>query len=292
MRPPNQQAKVEDPSVVFVVHGRNEKVRKDMFAFLRSIGLKPLEWSQVVEATGKTMPYVGEILDTAFSKAQAVVVLMTPDDEACLRSPFRKPSDPDYEITPTPQARPNVLFEAGMAVGRSPERTILVEVGVLRPFSDVGGRLVINLDNSTEKRQELAQRLGNAGCPVDLSGTDWHTTGSFAIEPEVIEYLPAISAKGTVAIAKPVAVSNELFEEQNAIIKALAQRGAAGSSCSVYTNVLHSFVAPMPMLRLNHLLRKMREGGYVSINDEGKSYEKSWLTDKGIEYAIEHNFDR
>jgi predicted nucleotide-binding protein len=292
MKSPNQQPKVEDPRLVFVVHGRDEKIRKDMFTFLRSIGLKPLEWSQVVEATGKTIPYVGEILDTAFSKAQAVVVLMTPDDEACLRSLFRKPSDPDYEITPTPQARPNVLFEAGMAIGRSPERTILVEVGVLRPFSDVGGRLVIKLDNSTQKRQELAQRLGNAGCPVDLSGTDWHTTGDFAIGPE-LEYFPAIPAKGTVAIAKPVAVSSELPEEQNAIIKALAQRNATGSFLNaVFTTVVHGYVAPMSLLSLNHLLRKMREAGYIFIYNQGSPVESVTLTDKGIEYAVEHGFDR
>lgn len=80
-------------------------------------------------ATGKGSPYIGEILDEAFSKAQAVVVLMTPDDEGYLRQVFRSPGDPPHETKLTPQARLNVLFEAGMAMGRSPERTILVELG-------------------------------------------------------------------------------------------------------------------------------------------------------------------
>jgi predicted nucleotide-binding protein len=170
-----------NPNTVFVVHGRNNRLREALFRFLRSIGLNPLEWSQAIKATGKASPYIGEILDTAFSKAQAILVLMTPDDEACLKEEFRNESDPSYEINPTPQARPNVLFEAGMAMGRCAERTILIEVGNLRPFSDVGGRHIIKLSNSSERRQELAQRLESAGCRVDLSGTDWHREGDFEI---------------------------------------------------------------------------------------------------------------
>jgi len=166
---------------VFVVHGRNHKARDAIFTFLRSIGLHPLEWSELVKATGKGSPYVGEILDRAFSEAQAVVVLMTPDDEGRLRQVFSKPDDPIYEIKLTPQARLNVVFEAGMAIGRSSDRTIIVELGGLRPFSDVGGRHVVKLDNSSQKRQELAQRLQTAGCTINLNGTDWHTAGDFSL---------------------------------------------------------------------------------------------------------------
>jgi predicted nucleotide-binding protein len=171
----------QNRNIVFVVHGRNVRLRDALFRFLRSIGLNPLEWSQAINATGTASPYIGEILDTAFSKAGAIVVLMTPDDEAYLKDEFRTTNDPPYESHPTPQARPNVLFEAGMAMGRSAERTILIEVGTLRPFSDVGGRHVLRLSNSTERRQELAQRLENAGCSVDLTGTDWHREGDFEL---------------------------------------------------------------------------------------------------------------
>ena len=164
---------------VFVVHGRNQKAREAMFTFLRTIGLHPLEWNEAVRATGKTMPYIGEILDAAFTQAGAVVVLMTPDDEARLREPFRSPNDPPHETELTGQARPNVLFEAGMAMGRNADRTILVELGSLRPFSDVSGLHVIRMDNSSQRRQELAQRLESAGCPVNLDGIDWHSAGDF-----------------------------------------------------------------------------------------------------------------
>ncbi|MFD5757832.1 TIR domain-containing protein [Streptomyces sp. NPDC127044] len=168
-----------DPRRVFVVHGRNGKARDAMFAFLRSIGLSPVEWIEAVNNTGKASPYVGEILDTAFRQAAAILVLMTPDDLAWLREEYQESHEPAHETQPTGQARPNVLFEAGMAIGRNEDRTLLVELGVVRPFSDIGGRHVVRMNNSTQRRQELAQRLLSAGCAVNMSGTDWHSVGDF-----------------------------------------------------------------------------------------------------------------
>lgn len=153
-----------------------------MFDFLRSIDLQPIEWTAAIELTGKGSPYIGEVLDAAFSRATAVVVLMTPDEVAYLQ-PTVAGSDTDPETQPEPQARPNVLFEAGMALGRYPDRTIIVEVGDVRPFSDVAGRHTVRLDNEVRKRQELATRLRTAGCAVDTAGTDWHGTGDFTPPP-------------------------------------------------------------------------------------------------------------
>lgn len=165
---------------VFVVHGRDETRRKAMFSFLRSIGLTPIEWSRAIKDTGKASPYVGEVLDAAFKQAVAVVVLLTPDDLAHLKPEFAKVHDEAFESVPTGQARPNVLFEAGMAFGRSPDHTVLVQFGTVRPFSDVGGRHVVHMTNSAESRTELAGRLSNAGCEVDLAGTDWLSEGDFS----------------------------------------------------------------------------------------------------------------
>lgn len=176
----------KESKIVFVVCGRNEEARNALFSFLRSIELHPLEFSEAILKTGKGAPYIGEILDAAFSYAKAVIVLMTPDDEARLREPYRRPEDPVYEEQLTPQARPNVLFEAGMALSEFPTRTILIELGELRPFSDITGRHSIKLDNTVEKRQDLAQRLKNAGCEISLSGTEWRTAGNFeAAVPKV-----------------------------------------------------------------------------------------------------------
>ena len=186
------------------MHGRNETARNALFSFLRSIGLNPLESSEAVKAVGHPTPYIGEILDAAFSHAHAVVVLFTPDDIARLQEQFRSDRDPRHEVEPTGQARPNVLFEAGMAMGRDSNRTILVEMGKLRPFSDIAGRHIIRLDGSSKQRQQLAQRLRAAGCPVNLDGTDWHTEGSF---DEALKVANS-SSESAVAVDDPQKSSN------------------------------------------------------------------------------------
>lgn len=173
------------PRKVFVVHGRNESIRKDMFDFLRAIDLDPIEWSEGIGMTGVATPYVGQVLDAQLANAQATIIIMTPDDEAKLQDEFIQDNDPLYEKQLTAQARPNVLFEAGLAFGRSPDRTILVEIGQLRPFSDIWGRHTVRLDNSPERRQALATRLSDAGCPVDTSGTDWYSAGNFDLNAPI-----------------------------------------------------------------------------------------------------------
>jgi hypothetical protein len=60
-------------------------------------------------------------------------------------------------------------------------RTVLVELGTCRPFSDIGGRHLLRLNNSTQRRQELADRLKTAGAAVSMSGTDWHSAGDFPL---------------------------------------------------------------------------------------------------------------
>lgn len=107
-------------TTVFVVHGRDLAARDAVFAFVRSIGLQPLEWTQALKLTKKGSPYVGEILDAAFREAAAIVVLLTPDEEARLKPVFVSSGDPKHERQLSGQARPNVLFEAGMAFGRDP----------------------------------------------------------------------------------------------------------------------------------------------------------------------------
>ena len=168
-----------DARKVFVVHGRNTAARDALFDLLGAIGLHPLEWDEMVHETGEGSPYVGRVLDVGFSLVQAVVVLMTPDDEARLRELLRGKDEPRHETDLTPQPRPNVLVEAGIALGQHQERTVIVEMGRLRPISDLFGRHVVRLDNTPQKRKALAQRLKTAGCTVNLVGNDWLSAGDF-----------------------------------------------------------------------------------------------------------------
>ena len=68
-----------------------------------------------------------------------------------------------------------------MAFGRNPDSTVLVQIGDVKEFSDVGGRHAVHLSNSTQSRQELVTKLSNAGCNVNIEGTDWHTEGDFTV---------------------------------------------------------------------------------------------------------------
>jgi len=167
-----------DPRSVFVVHGRNVKARDAMATFLRALDLKPMDWRQAVSLTGTASPYIGQVLEAAFRHARTVVVLMTPDEITYLDQQWATdPEDPDLQAAP--QARANVLFEAGMALGLHPNRTILATLGSPRLFSDIDGRHLVRLSNDTAARHALAIRLKDAGCPVDTSGSDWISAGDF-----------------------------------------------------------------------------------------------------------------
>jgi len=206
------RAGIDEHKVFVVFHKRNERAHRAMFHFLRSIGLHPTEWLEAIEATGRSTPSIMEILDRLFDLARAVVVLMTPDDEARLRSPYVKERDPPHERELTPQARPNVIFEAGMAFGRFPSRTVLVELvelGPLRPVSDLAGLHVVELDNSEYSRRELASKLRAAGCPVDLNGNEWRTAGDFEL-PRVTCLLNVKVPDTTSSVGRPVCIAGNL----------------------------------------------------------------------------------
>ncbi|MGA5038849.1 TIR domain-containing protein [Streptomyces capoamus] len=161
---------------VFVVHGRDEEVRLRMFDLLRLLDLRPLEWEYLVEATGKTAPFLGEVVAGAPALAQAALVLLTPDDVVRLHPDLHGRNEPPYETGPTGQPRPNVLIELGMVLMAYPERTVMVEVGELRPIADIAGRNVIRFDGTEAALRKIAERLRLAGCAVDDTRSDWLQT--------------------------------------------------------------------------------------------------------------------
>jgi len=170
------------PDLVFVIHGR--QLLGDFHIFLRAIGLKPLEWSEARRRTNKPNPYTWEIVDLALKEAGAIVALFTPDDEARLREHLWENNENAVEKQLLGQPRQNVLFEAGVAYGRDPQRTILVRVGSHRPMSDLSGHHIVQLNDTAQSRQEVANALRAAGCPVDLGGADWYKAGTFNL-PDV-----------------------------------------------------------------------------------------------------------
>jgi predicted nucleotide-binding protein len=164
---------------VFVVHGRDTALRKSMFDFLRSLGLNPMEWEQAVDQAKGNNPDIGNIIETAMARVQAVVVMFSPDELAHLKEQFWGADDKHGDGNPAGQARPNVIFEAGLALGAHPEKTIIVQVGKVRPFSDIAGKHLVKLSDAPSTRNDLANRLAKVGCEVDRVGSDWMTAGTF-----------------------------------------------------------------------------------------------------------------
>jgi len=166
----------ESTSRVFVVHGRNVRAKEALVAFLKSLRLQPLVWQDVVRATGKPNPHISDVLDKGFSIATAVIVLYTGDEHAELRSELRQSTDLAESVSAQP--RPNVIYEAGMAVAKFPDRTILVKLGSVRISSDLWGRHYVDLENP-DGRAQLVDALTNSRCAVDTSG-DWQQAGDFS----------------------------------------------------------------------------------------------------------------
>ncbi|GAA3934298.1 CATRA conflict system CASPASE/TPR repeat-associated protein [Actinoplanes auranticolor] len=137
---------------VFVIHGGAEPARAAMFDFLRALGLRPLEWEELIARTGSAAPDEAEVITRAFAANAAAVVLLTPADAAA----------------------PAVLVTAGMALARQPDRTVIVEVGDVLAFAGLTGRATVRIDgaNATGLHQ-VAQRLRTAGCAVHTDGVEW-----------------------------------------------------------------------------------------------------------------------
>ncbi|MET8307786.1 CATRA conflict system CASPASE/TPR repeat-associated protein [Micromonospora sp. NPDC005173] len=164
---------------VFVIHGRDDQARRALWSFLQAIDLHPLDWEEVVQETGGPSPYMGEVLAKAFEHNQAAVVLMTPDDGAMLHESLRDKGDASFESELTGQPRPNVLVEAGMALGLQRDRTVIIQVGRLRPISDLAGINTIHFNGTVPSLQKIAQRLKAAGCAVNTTGIDWLDVSRF-----------------------------------------------------------------------------------------------------------------
>lgn len=283
---PNNMTNESKRSQVFVVHGRNEEVRRDIFSFLRAIGLEPIEWTKAVEMTGKAAPYVGEILDAALDNAQAIVVVMTPDDEARLRQEHIKDSDNEYERELTPQPRPNVLFEAGLALGRAPNQTVLVEIGRNRPFSDIAGRHTIRLNNTTETRQALASRLETAGCSVNLGGTDWHREGNFEIsEAEANKSTTGQVVADGSSSSPRLSTTSKLTANEVKILKLLGDSGK--NQLTVAEIAAQLDIHPT---KAEYFLEQLEDRDYLVAAHYWTGQPSSYaLYSKGRAYLVEHN---
>lgn len=149
------------PQDVVVVSHTRHPASQLLFQMLKALGLSPIDFeTKAVEWAATShgpSPYVGQVLEAMFSRGQVIVVLMTGDEWARLHERFITAETPESEQKWALQPRPNVIFEAGIALGGLSERTILVELGDLRLFSDILGRYTVRLRPTSNDDEVLRQ---------------------------------------------------------------------------------------------------------------------------------------
>jgi predicted nucleotide-binding protein len=169
-------AMAADKKKVFVIHGRNLEVRKQMGIYLRALGLEPINFDDLRAGLGGT-PSIADIVMAGMQQAQGVVALFTADEYAALKPDLR---DGDTgEAVERWQSRPNVLFEAGIAFGIDRNRVVIVKLGRVSLPSDFGGIHALSPTNDPSgHRNTLRNTLKGMGCAVG-DGSDWMKDGDF-----------------------------------------------------------------------------------------------------------------
>lgn len=146
--------------------------------FLQALGLNAVEFTQAIAATAGANPNITKVVKNALKTAQGVLVMFSPDEEARLKAKFRTASDSKRLEG---QSRLNVIFEAGIALGAHPEKTLLIEVGHVRNISDIAGMHIPRFTGDATSRKELAERLRRKlKLKVNTTGDYWLNIGTFS----------------------------------------------------------------------------------------------------------------
>lgn len=173
---------------VFVVQGRDGRPVHELERFLSFLNLKVMRWGDARKRVGKAQPTTFEIVQAGLMHAGAVIVVLSPDDQAALRAELSPEVEQGRPVLSDAgfQPRQNVLLEAGLAYGMAPEKVIFVQSATgMRAISDIDGFHFIRMDGSWTQRENLVHSLRAAGMspePTYSNLTD-RLAGPFAVEP-------------------------------------------------------------------------------------------------------------
>ncbi len=137
---------------VFVVHGHDEGVRETVARFLERLGFEAIILHEQASRGCTVIEKVEAHGDVGFA-----VVLLTPDDEGCVKGG-----------TPRPRARQNVVLELGYFVGRlGRNRVCALKRGDVEIPSDFEGVVYVLFDESGGWKQALGKELEAADFEID-----------------------------------------------------------------------------------------------------------------------------
>ena len=168
----------QDPRAVFIVHGRDMFAVEVLKELLAGLGLKQLTLEAVLHELGTANAQLWDVIYAGMQMAQAVIVLMTGDDEARLCEGL---ADAPQDLTR--QARQNVLIEAGLALGMCDNRTIVVRCTSAVIPADFSGLFRIDVPGDGDWRVAVQERLAIAGCPLEADETTWPDKDALCRDP-------------------------------------------------------------------------------------------------------------
>lgn len=143
---------------VFVIYGHDD-IYKQLELTLHQIGAEPLIFDKLPKGGGTT---VIELLEEHIPNADAVVALLTPDDEG------RKRGAGEWEL----RARQNVLIEAGYALIARRRSSLIVALGGVSIPSDFEGIHRIQAESWNQSTAfAVAKRLMEIGLAVNPLAT-------------------------------------------------------------------------------------------------------------------------
>ncbi|EPJ91037.1 nucleotide-binding protein [Pseudomonas fragi] len=136
---------------VFVVHGHDEGAREMVARFLDKLDFEPIILHEQANRGGTVIEKIEAHGDVAFA-----VVLLTPDDEGCVKDGI-----------PEPRARQNVLLELGYFLGRlGRDKVCALKRGTVEIPSDFAGVVWEPMDGNGWK-QALGRELEAAGHEIN-----------------------------------------------------------------------------------------------------------------------------
>jgi predicted nucleotide-binding protein len=137
---------------IFVVHGRDEGPREATARFLEKLGFEAIILHEHASQGRTVIEKIEAHSDVGFA-----VILVTPDDEGCLKGE-----------TPVSRARQNVLLELGYFVGKLGRKNVCVlQRGAVEIPSDWRGVIDHPFDAGGGWKRTLAKELEAAGFEID-----------------------------------------------------------------------------------------------------------------------------
>lgn len=146
------QLKMPISNKVFIVHGHDNGARETVARFLERIGFEAIILHEQANQGRTVIEKVEAHGDVSFA-----VVLLTPDDEGCVKGGVVEP-----------RARQNVLLELGYFIGRlGRDKVCALKRGQLEIPSDFAGVVWELMDDAGAWKAALGRELQAAGHEVD-----------------------------------------------------------------------------------------------------------------------------